>query len=236
MSSIAVTADAPTRGRGVAAVRALGFGFALLVGALVFGAIAGELGAIDHAPYVFGLSAVLLPVLVWKRPQLEPIVILAGAVLVDFAQSTSAQTTGPAAVAKIPITSHIPLFTGIGSFHIEPIDLVLLMVAIIYLLRTGPGTRFWPRTPVSRSLGALLGCVMIWIALGIVDHGTLQGRADGGQAIRLPRKRLLTDVRSGAESSGVTGSPPLGLRHHLRREGFADPLHLYAGPQRASSS
>jgi O-Antigen ligase len=174
VSSLPATADAPTRGPGAAAAPAVAFGLTLLVGALVFGAIAGELGAAGQSPYVFGLSAVLLPVLLWKRPQLAPVVILAGAVLVDFTQSTSAETTGPAAVAKIPITSHIPLFTGIGSFHIEPVDLLLLMVAIIYLLKTGPGTRFWPRTSVSRSLGALLGCVVIWIAIGIVHHGTLR--------------------------------------------------------------
>ena len=48
------------------------------------------------------------------------------------------------------------------------------MMVLIYLARTKPWTRNWPRSHVSRSMAALLGTVMIGIFIGISHHGQLR--------------------------------------------------------------
>jgi O-antigen ligase len=58
--------------------------------------------------------------------------------------------------------------------HLEPIDLLVLMVAVIYLARTRPGTRCWPRSSVSRALGAVFGTVLLGIFIGLAHHGTVR--------------------------------------------------------------
>ncbi len=181
MTSLSAVAAAPPSAVRGGAVRGLMFGFALLVGGLIFGLVAGDLAAAGHSLDVVALAAVLLPVLFWKRPQFGPVVLLAAAVLVEQVVATPLTTAvdepGVGAVLpipNIPITSHIPLFAGIGSFHLEPADLLLLMIGVIYLLRTTPQTRNWPRTHVSRALAALLGSVALGIFIGMGHHGQLR--------------------------------------------------------------
>jgi hypothetical protein len=154
---------------------------AVVVGGLLFGLFAGDMIASGHTGKVFVLAVVLLPVVLWKRPVAGPILLLTAAVLVEqVGQSvlpTDVNQPGTGSVVltpAAPITSHIQLFRGLGSLHIEPIDLLVLMVALIYLARTRPGTRCWPRTHVSRAVGALLGSVMVGIIIGEAHHGALR--------------------------------------------------------------
>ncbi len=157
------------------------FGLALVAGGVIFGLLAGDLAAGGHSLDVVALAAVLVPVVFWKRPQLGPAVLLAAAVLVEQVVATALPSAvnepGVGALLptpNIPITSHIPLFQGIGSFHLEPVDLLLLMMGVIYLLRTTPETRNWPRSHVSRAVGALVGSVALGIFIGTGHHGQLR--------------------------------------------------------------
>jgi hypothetical protein len=131
-----------------------------------------------HTLDVVGLAVVLLPVAIWKRPQLGPVVLLASALLIEqVGQSTAPSVeagVGVVTSVNVPITSQIPLFDGIGSLHIEPADLLLLVVAIIYLARTDAATRYWPRTHMACAVGVLLGAVLLGIVIGMVHHGSLR--------------------------------------------------------------
>ncbi len=176
-----VVARPRSAGRGEL-IRRSGFGLALLFGALVFGLLAGDLAASGHSADVFALVVVLLPVALWKRPQLGPVILMSAAVLIEQVQggATSSSNLFEAGVGDVssappaPITSHIPLFDGIGSLHLEPADLLLLAVAAIYLVRTEPGTRNWPSSHVSRAMWAVLGCVGLGLVMGVAHHGQLR--------------------------------------------------------------
>ena len=177
MTSVPVASAWSSGARGPG-LRALRLGFALVAGGLLFGLLAGDLTATGHAKQVIGLAVVLLPVAVWRRPQLGPVVFLAAALLIEQVGLSTApaveQGVGILPSVNIPITSSIPLFAGIGSVHIEPADLLLLLVAIIYLARTDAHTRHWPRTHVTRAVGALLGTALLGIVIGVAHHGSLR--------------------------------------------------------------
>jgi hypothetical protein len=133
-----------------------------------------------HSANIVGLAVVLLPVVLWKRPQLAPIVFLASALLIEqFAQpvvSTDTSTSVADSTPLIaPITPRIPLFHGIGSLHIQPADLLLLFVLITYLVRSIEwGARWWPRSHVRSALVALLGVVALGVVVGLAHHGSLR--------------------------------------------------------------
>lgn len=180
MSSLAATRDSGDGFRQSA--RRLSFGTAILAGGLLFGLFAGEEVASGHTGQMFLLAVVVVPVLLWKRPVAGPLLLLTSALLIEqFGQTVVAasnQQPGDGSVSlapPAPLTWHIHLYNGIGSLHVEPIDLLVFGVAMIYLARTRPGTRNWPRSQVSRGMLAVLGCVLFGLVMGIVrHHGTLR--------------------------------------------------------------
>lgn len=178
MTSLATAAGPPSAARGGVGL-ALKAGLLLLGGGLLFGFLAGDFAASGHSAEVLALAGVLIPVAVWHRPQLGPVVLLTAAVLVQQVVDTGITVTeaGVGIVPNAPpppITSHIPLFQGLGSIHLEPADLLLLMVAIVYIARTDAATRCWPRSHVSRAMAALLGCVVLGIFIGMSHHGAIR--------------------------------------------------------------
>lgn len=180
MTSISATTGPPSAVPG-GTLRLLMFSLTLAAGGLLFGLLAGDMAAGGHPVQMFALAVVLLPVALWKRPSLGPVVIIAAAVLIEqvgqAVQPVSPSEPGVGSVVltpPIPITSSIPLFQGIGSLHLQPADLLLLMVSLVYLLRTGPATRNWPRSHVSRAVGAMLGAVLLGLFVGLAHHGSLR--------------------------------------------------------------
>ncbi len=140
---------------------------ALLLGALLFGFLAGELGTGGRISRILALAVVLIPVALWKRPHLAPAVLLSAAILFD-----GQDVSGP----SIPLTSRIPMFTGLGGIHLEGADLLLIMVAYIYFTRSGEvaGPRWRPRSHVTVAIMALVGAAVLAIILGHVRGGTSQ--------------------------------------------------------------
>jgi hypothetical protein len=178
LTSIAI---APRVARGNK-VPSLKLALALSVGALVFGLIAGQLVASGKGIAVFGLAVVLVPVAMWMRPQIAPVVLMATALVIEQVGQRVVPTDAHnpsvgsvVAMPDIPITSHIPLFQGLGSLHLEPADLLLLIVTTIYLVRGVEGGPRWrPRTHVSASVFAVLGMVLVGIFIGMSHHGQLR--------------------------------------------------------------
>lgn len=170
---------APAQSR--AGVRSAAFVGALLAGGLMFGLLAGELAAKGKAVDSVALVLVLLPVALWKRPQLGPIVLLFSAVMFEQVDSPASLKAGFVPGVgdvlpgpPLPITSHIHLFQGLASIHLEGADLLVLLVALILVLKTRPGDRASPNSHVSRSIAWLLGAVLLGIFIGVSHHGSLR--------------------------------------------------------------
>ena len=70
----------------------------VVVGGLIFGALAGYLGSTGSIARVFALGVVFLPIVLWRRPYLAPAVFLSAAVLVEQGVQ----------FPHIPITESIP--------------------------------------------------------------------------------------------------------------------------------
>ncbi len=177
----AISAAAEPRSGAVKAARSAAFGLSVIVGAIAFGVLAGTLSADGKAIDVVGLAVVLLPVAIWKRPYIGPIILLCTAVL--FEQVVSADTTKAGFVPGIgdvlpppalPITSHVHVFEGLGSIHLEGADLLLFIIVTIFLIRTRPAERAWPRSHVSRAMAWLMGAVVLGIFIGISHHGQMR--------------------------------------------------------------
>lgn len=137
----------------------------VVAGGLLFGALAGYLASSGSITRVFALCAVFLPVILWKRPYLAPAVLLSAAVL--FEQTIQ--------FPHIPVTEKIPMFTGIGPGHLEGADILLIMVLIIYWIKSEQwGPRWFPRTHVSVAMRAVLASVVLAVVVGHLHGGSLR--------------------------------------------------------------
>lgn len=140
----------------------------IVIGAVLAGVIAGQLVMAGRGKVVWALPLVLLPVFLWRKPRYAPVVLLVGALAIE----QFGYTVGPRAGAA---TAKLPLFHGIGSFHISPADLLLLLVAGIYVAKRGTGAvRDLPRTPLAKCIYALFGVVLVAIFIGKTNGGQLR--------------------------------------------------------------
>jgi hypothetical protein len=152
-----------------------------LAGAIV-GWLAGQFAVTGRAVDIAGLAVLLVPVAVWKRPQIAPLVLIAAALLIEQVGQGVAPTgvDEPGAgdvvlTAHIPITSAIPLFRGIGSLHMQPVDLLLACAYVVYLVKSLDwGPRWLPRSHVSLAMGALFCMMLVGVAVGVAGHGDTQ--------------------------------------------------------------
>jgi len=138
----------------------------LVAGALLLGGVAGYLSSSGSFAHVLALSAVLLPVALWKRPYLSPAVLIGAAILVEQG----------AALPSIPITEKLPLFSAVGPGHLQGADMLLLLVLSIYFAKRAAGEGpVVPRTHVSMAIRAVLACVVLAIVVGhFLHHGSLR--------------------------------------------------------------
>jgi hypothetical protein len=142
------------------------------LGSVLFGAIAGAAAVGGHAVDVFALVAIFLAVAVWLCPQSGPILILMTGLLIE--QFPLGLTNGVTGVG-VPITQSIPMFKGLGSFHLEPADLLPIVVFTVYMIRSsGGGIRWWPRTQLSLAVAGLIGVVLFAEINGLGNHGDMR--------------------------------------------------------------
>jgi O-antigen ligase len=160
MSALALPAGPTPRRPGIR------FALSLALGALAFGAVAGYLLTTGSATRLVALTVVLVPVAIWKRPHLGPVFLLGAAIIIDQDGQTP---------AAIPLTQSTPYFTGIGPGHLEGADLLLLLVAFVYLVRGKEwGPRWRPRSHMSLAMGIVLGAVLLGVAVGQLHGGALR--------------------------------------------------------------
>jgi hypothetical protein len=163
-----VSAAVPTGTVEIRSDSSVRLGVFLAGGSLLGGLLAGQLVASGHPFVVVGLAAAILPVLLWKRPELGPTVLLVGGLTVEqFGYTIGAR--GGAATAKIP------LFHGVGGLHINPADILLALLFGIYLVKRGTGAvRSWPRSPMATSVIWVLVAVLYGLVLGKLHGGTIR--------------------------------------------------------------
>jgi O-Antigen ligase len=161
-----VTAAAPAASsRADSSVR---LGVFLAGGSILGGLLAGQLVATGHSAAVFGFAAIILPVLLWKRPEFAPTVLLVAALTVEQFPYTVGTRAGAA-------TAQIPLFHGTGGLHISPADILLALTFGIYVAKMGMGTvRPWPRSVTTTTMWCLLAAVVYGIAIGKMHGGQLR--------------------------------------------------------------
>ena len=120
------------------------------------------------------LVGVFIPVLVWRQPQLGPVLILGAALLIEQFP-LDLQNGDVIGLHQVPITNAVPLFQGLGSFHLEPADLMLVAVLIVYLIRSAQDeNRWWPRSHVSSAMLGIVAAAFFGEALGLSHHGQLR--------------------------------------------------------------
>jgi hypothetical protein len=137
----------------------------VIAGGLAFGALAGYLGSRGSATHILMLGAILLPVLLWRRPYLSPAVLLSAAVLIEQGVP----------VPHIPITDKIPMFEGVGPGHLQGADILLLLVLVVYLVKGAEwGPRWFPRTHVSLAMRCVMACVALAVVVGEAHGGDLR--------------------------------------------------------------
>jgi hypothetical protein len=139
-----------------------------VVGGLVLLLLVAQLVTGGKSPFVWALALLLLPYLFTQRPALGPVVLLVAALAIE----QFGYTVGPQAGA---VTSKIPLFHGIGSFHVNAADLLLLVLVAVAVARRSTGeARPWPKTPLAKSIYVVTGFVMLGVLVGKMHGGQLR--------------------------------------------------------------
>src|SRR5207237_1595368 len=132
----------------------------IALGGLVVLLVGVQLATGGSSPFLWVLALLLLPFFFAQRPDYGPVVLL----VVGLAIEQFGYTIGPRSGA---ITAKIPLFHGIGSFHVNAADLVLLMLLPVAMPKRNSGAaRPWQKTPLAKSLYVVFGFVIFGLLLG----------------------------------------------------------------------
>ena len=141
-------------------------GTAMAGAAIVAGLLAGQLVLNGRTIVVLALPLALLPVIIWKRPAVAPVLLLVAALTIEQFPEQVAHTHGGE-------TARIPLFHGLGGFR--PSDLLLLLMIAVYLGRRGSEAVAWrPRSAVSKGIFTFMFAVIGGVLIGVATHGVLR--------------------------------------------------------------
>ena len=137
------------------------------------GAVAAAVGVALIAPgghvsiLIAVLIIVLLPSAIWRWPQAIPIILLLIACLIEQFPALP----GGAFTNSIRLFTSLQDGMGIPHVAINPLELLLVLFAVVYLLKVVPGRRLvMPRSPITYAV-----LVMLVIALVATGYGLLSG-------------------------------------------------------------
>jgi O-Antigen ligase len=134
-----------------------------LVAALLGGLAIGVLPtAYEAAPFAIA-ALFLVALLFWYRRAAPPVVFVLAATLIDRYDDPTAWT------------ARLPFWRSVGSTHIFPIEVLLVMALLFWLLRDLAVRRFnVPRSHVAAGMGALLALALLAWAHGLASGGDSQ--------------------------------------------------------------
>jgi hypothetical protein len=135
----------------------------LVLGAVVVGLAAAQLALSGKVMFVVAFWVVLVPIAVWKRPTVAPVLVMTAALTIEqFPDLGNSRLIG--------LTAHIPLFHGLGGFR--PSDLLLVYLLAVYVARRGTAAvADAPSTPLARGIQALFAAVAFGILFGVGTGG-----------------------------------------------------------------
>jgi hypothetical protein len=161
---VTTAAAAPTPGPPRARAGRLTVGL-VLSAAVLLALAAGELVARDRGALVLGVVALLVPVLLWKKPESAAVLLLGAALVVE--QFPEIARPGVAGA-----TARLPLFHGLGGVRIS--DLALALMIAIWVARRGTGVlREPPRSPLAVALLCFTASVVLALGYGLATGGSL---------------------------------------------------------------
>jgi O-Antigen ligase len=139
------------------------------------GGAAGGLGAGllvlgGHGVSIAALLLLFVPVLMWRRAEATPVVVLVAALMIEQYHVTITPNTTGVPAPTIPFTSSIPLFSGIGSLHVEPADILLVVAFAICLLKGAGLVAGRLRSPLALSVAAVVAVVLYGLVVGAAHH------------------------------------------------------------------
>lgn len=158
-------APLPAPGRGTWA--------AALLAAVALGLAAGLLAASSAPVGAVVFPALLVPVVVWKRPAWTPLVLLAGVVLIE----QYGYEVGP---RRGTFTSEIPFFHSVtyGS-GVLPAELLLLLAVVVTVMQqVRDGRRLVHWSPLARRVALFGALAFLALVLGVLRGGSLHESVD----------------------------------------------------------
>ncbi len=149
---------------------------ALATGSVVAGVVAGALAESGRPAGVLAIGAVALIVVLWRHPQFVPMVVLITALTVEqFPLTLDLPDATTVGARHSDVTDRIPLFHGFAnSIHGSPADVFLVVLLVIWLLKTGTeATVSLRRSPISMAVIGLLAAVALGVLVGQAHGGAL---------------------------------------------------------------
>jgi O-antigen ligase/polysaccharide polymerase Wzy-like membrane protein len=146
----------------------------ILVGAVAavgLGLLAGTLAAADRIGALVGLVAIVLPVVIWRRPAVGIFGLGCAGLVIE--QYRIGAPSGD-------ITDHVPWFTSLSDgfklsgVYINPAELGIITVLAIVVARSAITRRFsWP----TGFVGAGYAAVLVAVVVGVVHGGAAGGNS-----------------------------------------------------------
>lgn len=157
--------------------RRVTIGVAVVVSVLG-GTLAGALGSSGHLLTVLFVAAIALPFVFWRVPASGVVVLLGCATTIEQFRYSVGSSTLDAFTDRIPVFSSLSEGLNLSGFQMNPFEVALLMVTLIWLMRAIAARTVrltFPRSRVSAAIGLLMALTVIAIVKGLTSGG--DGRA-----------------------------------------------------------
>ncbi|MGZ4560684.1 MAG: hypothetical protein ACXVXJ_06885 [Mycobacteriaceae bacterium] len=145
------------------------FAALLLLAALGTGVLVGQLASGNTPALVVLVPVLLLPVLLWKRPDVGVLIMLGATVTIEQFDFEVGPRSGT-------LTAKIPFFHSVtpGS-GITLAELFLALLVIFWIMRSvRAGVPLLHLTPLNKSIFALAGLAVVYMLVGASRHGDIK--------------------------------------------------------------
>jgi len=142
------------------------FAALVLLAALGTGVIVGQLASGSTPVLAVLVPVLLLPVLLWQRPDLGVLILLGAVVTIEQFDYEVGPRSGT-------VTAKIPFFHSVApGSGITLAELFLALLVIFWIMQSvRAGAPLLPRSPLSRSIFALAGLAVLYLLVGAGRNG-----------------------------------------------------------------
>ena len=148
----------------------LGAGAVIL--AVVSGLLIGSLNLLGQLAIAGAVLGLFLPLLFWRFPPGGVILITASGLLFEQFQLTGLPKT---LSEQVPLFRSLSTGTGLGGVYVNPIELIIALIAVIWLIKTAGERRLsLPRSYLAAGVAALMALVAVAEAHGLGTGGNFK--------------------------------------------------------------